>query len=33
LLFNQGVNRNFIESSAPLALDFGTEIPLLNEDF
>jgi hypothetical protein len=32
-VFNQGITKVFIGASAPLALDFGTDIPLLNEDF
>jgi hypothetical protein len=32
-VYNQGNVRLFIGASAPLALDFGTDIPLLNEDF
>ncbi|MCS7318261.1 MAG: hypothetical protein NZZ41_08165, partial [Candidatus Dojkabacteria bacterium] len=32
-VFNQGIYKVFAGASAPLALDFGTDIPLLNEDF
>jgi hypothetical protein len=32
-LFNQLINKTFHGTSAPLALDFGTDIALLNEDF
>jgi hypothetical protein len=31
--FNQEIVRVFAGASASLALDFGTDIPLLNEDF
>jgi hypothetical protein len=32
-VFNQGITKVFIGASASLALDFGTDIPLLNEEF
>jgi hypothetical protein len=32
-VYNQGTVRLFMGASAPLALDFGTDIPLINEDF
>jgi hypothetical protein len=32
-VYNQGTIKLFIGASAPLALDFGTDIPLLNEEF
>jgi hypothetical protein len=32
-VYNQSVTRTFNGTSAPLALDFGTDIALLNEDY
>jgi hypothetical protein len=32
-LFNQQINKSFHGTSAPIALDFGTDIALLKEDF
>jgi hypothetical protein len=32
-VYNQGTVRLFMGASAPLALDFGTDIPLINDDF
>jgi hypothetical protein len=32
-VYNQGIVRLFMGTGAPLALDFGTDIPLINDDF
>jgi hypothetical protein len=32
-VYNQGIVKLFMGTGAPLALDFGTDIPLINDDF